>query len=189
MVPGAAIVRSALHGQPATGAACGSGANTRLNDLAFERVAALFVLDLDDPEVGVAFYLTLDVGAGIGFGHQGALLDAEPGDVAVDVAGLVEQLEGAVEQVELDDEGAAPGVALAQHGGEQALVIAAPQMRAHPELGRQTPVGGHSCAARATARICDRVWRGVSTSALSRISISDGLPALAQRSKAGAKSA
>src|SRR5262245_4554529 len=175
------------HLLPRTGASTG----VRSNDLAFKRVASLLVLDLDDPEIGIALELALDVGAGVLLAQESPLLGRQPCDATVHVARLAQHLESAIEQVELHDHGATPQVALAQDSRESAFGIAPAQVGLHPQFGGKAAVGRQVrvCAASAPARIWDKVCRGVITSGLRRISIKAGLPAFAARSKAGAKSA
>lgn len=69
------------------------------------------VLDLDDPEIGIAFDLTGDIGVG------GLLIDelgaggAEPGELAFESPGLSEDGEALLELIELDEDGAGIGIA------------------------------------------------------------------------------
>jgi 4,5-dihydroxyphthalate decarboxylase len=118
--------------------------NPRSKYFSLERVAPLLVLDLKHPQVRVALDLALDIGARVRFGEQGALLRRQPGDAAVHVAGLGQHLEGAVEQVELHDDGTAPLVALTEHGGKQAFGIAAAQVSLHPQFGGEAPIRGQA---------------------------------------------
>jgi hypothetical protein len=80
-----------------------------------EQRAAGAILDFDDPEIGVAFDLTGDIGVG------GLLIDglgaggAKPSEFAFEGAGLGEDGDTVLELVELDQDGAGIGIAAPRH--------------------------------------------------------------------------
>src|SRR5215510_5806439 len=71
------------------------------DQLAVEGVAAGAVLDLDDPQVGVALDGARDIGVGLGLRHQLAGERGEPAEPAVEIAGLSQDAAATLQQVEL----------------------------------------------------------------------------------------
>lgn len=104
-------------------------------------MAALSILHLDDPQIGVVAKLTLDIGVGRRFGNRFGPRCAGPRQSFV-AADLDQNREGPVEAVDLQKDGAAGPVATADHGHRHGLRVGGPDMGHHPEIRRKPFIHG-----------------------------------------------
>src|SRR6516164_4160396 len=118
----------------------------RLQELAFEEMAAGAVLDLDHPEIGVALHRTRDIGIGFRLGDEPVLEGGEPAELAVDPTLLGQHPAAEVELVELQQRHAAHSLATMGHGDGNAFLAEAPDMSLEPEFGGKTVVAHGSRA-------------------------------------------
>src|SRR3546814_739237 len=105
-----------------------------------EGVPSLAVLDLDDPDVGIARDRAADIGVRLGLDDRRAVEGGEPGQAAVDIARLGEDAAAAVALVELEDDGAALPLAPAHHRRRDPVHRSAADTGADPELRRYPPL-------------------------------------------------
>ena len=112
----------AIKSRAAERAKCSTSKRHESKNASGEEMSSRPIFDLDDPEIGIAFDLTGDVGFG------GLLIDgrgpgsAQPTELALEAAGLSEHDETVLKLIELDQDGTGIGIAAARHDHRNRLL-------------------------------------------------------------------